>query len=136
MNITYVYSDKELLAKIDDIKGNIEHLQTENARKNNLIRKYESKDYENERIKELMEENKELKQKLLNAKCRNMFALTEEEDKSVKKWQKAHNAEKHPDNYFGAIGGELTYSFVPTSLGVIGTVTCTCGEEFTFRDID
>lgn len=29
----------------------------------------------------------------------------------------------------GAIGGRITYSFTPTSIGTIVTVTCACGHE-------
>lgn len=29
----------------------------------------------------------------------------------------------------GAIGGRLTYSFTPTSIGTIATVKCACGYE-------
>ena len=34
----------------------------------------------------------------------------------------------------GAIGGRLTYSFTPTSLGLITVVSCACGEEANLTD--
>lgn len=37
--------------------------------------------------------------------------------------------------YLGAIGGGLTYTFVPTSIGDLCTVKCTlCGEEIHLND--
>ena len=36
----------------------------------------------------------------------------------------------------GAIGGRLTYSFTPTSLGTITTVKCACGEKCDLTDYD
>lgn len=36
----------------------------------------------------------------------------------------------------GAIGGETSYSFTPTSLGVIVTVLCACGKEKNVTDYD
>ena len=33
------------------------------------------------------------------------------------------------------VGGKYIYKFVPTSIGTIGKVVCSCGEEFTFQDL-
>lgn len=46
--------------------------------------------------------------------------------------------EKHRDrnlNWAEAIGGKFTYTFIPTSIGVIGEVTCSCGESMTFSNL-
>lgn len=43
------------------------------------------------------------------------FQLTESEQKKLDDWL----ATKNLDKYGGAIGGRFTYSFTPTSLGVI-----------------
>lgn len=37
--------------------------------------------------------------------------------------------------YFGAVGGDLTYSFTPTSLGTIVRVT-SCGKTLDLTDYD
>lgn len=34
----------------------------------------------------------------------------------------------------GSIGGRLTYSFTPNSLGTVVRVTCACGETFDATD--
>ena len=61
------------------------------------------------------------------------FPISEEEHKHIKAWMTEH--EKRHSNYSGAIGGGYTYCFIPTSIGIIGTVKCTCGAEFTFREL-
>lgn len=64
------------------------------------------------------------------------FDTSKEEDTKIEKWKKKHLKKKHNGNtYFGAIGGNWTYEFIPTSLGDIGTVKCSCDEEFTFREL-
>ena len=68
------------------------------------------------------------------------FPVTEEEDKAIRKWQETHLREKHPEaledpSYFGAIGGNWTYKFIPTSIGTIGEVKCSCGEKYCFSDL-
>jgi len=44
-----------------------------------------------------------------------MFTLTPEQVQRIEAWKDEHNRGK----YSGAIGGRYTYSFTPTSLGVI-----------------
>jgi len=34
----------------------------------------------------------------------------------------------------GAIGGRLTFSFTPTSIGTFANVTCACGEKIELTD--
>lgn len=38
--------------------------------------------------------------------------------------------------YYGAIGGALTYSFTPTTLGVVIKVKCACGKEIDVTDYE
>lgn len=63
----------------------------------------------------------------------NQLKITEEEYNKCLKWQTKHNKKHHKHQNFGAIGGQLTYQFIPTSIGVIGTCVCACGAEFDFR---
>lgn len=65
------------------------------------------------------------------------FVITKEENNAIVEWKRKHNLEKHGSEtvYYGAIGGGMTYIFVPTSIGTMGTVRCSCGEEFCFRDL-
>lgn len=56
-----------------------------------------------------------------------MFALTSDENKQASAWLKKQDdayalAHNQDEPYFGAIGGEVTYEFTPTSLGIITKV--------------
>ena len=60
------------------------------------------------------------------------FRLTEKEQKMAEEFEKNH---RHKDVYKGAIGGHITYSFTPTSLGDAKMIKCgTCGEEKNITD--
>lgn len=64
------------------------------------------------------------------------FSISDAEWDDIHAWQKSHIDEAHGgDEYAGAIGGRWTYSFIPTSIGVIGTVVCACGAEHTFQEL-
>ena len=56
-----------------------------------------------------------------------MFTLTKEEYEKLDKWSKLQDAivakkQNSAEPYYGAVGGAITYSFTPTSLGVITKV--------------
>lgn len=64
------------------------------------------------------------------------FSITEEENKAISEWMENHIKEKHNGNsYAGAIGGNFTYKFIPTSIGTIGEIQCSCGEKFCFAEL-
>lgn len=110
-----------------------------------------------DRIKCLEEENKRLKEetykddKLLLMKNRlermekdyyRGFPISEKEEKSIREWINKHDEEVHGCHTSeeklrrgGAIGGTYTYEFIPTSIGTIGTIKCSCGATFTFQDM-
>lgn len=59
----------------------------------------------------------------------------------VKQYDK-HEAEAHgivTDDQrmklHGCIGGNYSYIFIPTSIGIIGEIQCSCGEKFTFCEL-
>ena len=60
-----------------------------------------------------------------------MFELTDGESKKADEWVAGHNERhhqgKHP--YGGAIGGTISFTFTPTSLGIITSVQCFCKKE-------
>jgi len=97
-----------------------------------------------ERNEALLQENERLRTevKKMRADLRRGFPITEEESKQIHDWIRKHNEEKHGADYAkkkyrytGTIGGAFTYEFTPTSIGTIGTVICSCGEEFIFSDL-
>lgn len=108
----------------------IKYLQEEN-------KKLKSEHYKNDKIQELT-------QQLKKAQSDNYrgFPISAEEFDIIRNWQLKHDEEVHNLKTLearlqagGAIGGKYTYEFVPTSIGTIGTVKCSCGAEFTFQNI-
>lgn len=82
---------------------------------------------------ELIEKDKIISQ-LMNRKC---FDITENEQKAIDEWVEKHTQEKHNgSHYSGAIGGRYTYEFTPTSIGTVGVIKCSCGDEFTFKELE
>ena len=68
---------------------------------------------------------------------RRGFEITEDEMEAIKKWKDQHWANKHNALDLtsrlakkGAIGGTFEYRFVPTSIGVSGTIVCSaCNQK-------
>ena len=70
------------------------------------------------------------------------FPISEKEQEKIREWELKHDAEKHGLKTMeqrlragGCCGGRYTYQFVPTSIGTVGEVICSCGEKFTFQDL-
>lgn len=63
------------------------------------------------------------------------FPLTEKEYIAVNRWMSDHSYTKH-NGACGCGGGSYSFVFVPTGLGTAGYVSCTCGDEFVFREIE
>ena len=73
------------------------------------------------------------------------FNLNDKQLTKLATWRADHFREckyyiKHEDGfeeiYTGAIGGELTYSFTPTGVGVVAKVQCACGKEVDLTDYE
>ena len=74
----------------------------------------------------------------LNKEANMKFALSETEVQKMNEWLKEHNltCPHASGRRQGAIGGRLTYSFTPTSLGTFSSVLCACGARELFTDLD
>lgn len=57
------------------------------------------------------------------------FPISEQEQEMINQFMAEHRA----DN--GAIGDGFTYRFVPTSIGVAGSIVAMNGDELTFREL-
>lgn len=57
------------------------------------------------------------------------FELTEKQVQRISNFHKTHKKK-----YTGAIGGGETYSFTPTSLGLIVEYKCKCGKQIDVTD--
>lgn len=60
------------------------------------------------------------------------FTLTMEQEKQLDKWKE----ENITPMYVGAIGGEYTYCFTPTSLGIICVVKHSSGKKINLTNFD
>ena len=121
----------ECLDRIKAINENsklrIEQLENENQ----YLREEYNKD---EEIKKMQQELETTKKDL-----RRGFPISEREQKAIKEWQEKHDTEVHglktlEDRLHagGLIGGRYTYHFIQTSIGVSGTIQCSCVDEFEF----
>jgi hypothetical protein len=55
------------------------------------------------------------------------FEIDWEEHQKVKAFMKEH---EHRGQYMGAIGGHISFTFCPTSIGTVASVHCSaCGEQ-------
>jgi hypothetical protein len=70
---------------------------------------------------------------------RTEFTITDEELQKIEEWNVLHECTLKPkygcDKYVGAIGGIISITFLPTSIGTIVYVKCACGKEFTVRGL-
>jgi hypothetical protein len=69
------------------------------------------------------------------------YYLSKEQRAAAKEWVEKHDAERHlapgkKHRYSGAIGGAYTWNFTSTSLGVISTLACSCGEKLDVSDYE
>lgn len=67
------------------------------------------------------------------------FEITDDELEKIREWDKNHECIYKPahgsEKYCGAIGGDLSIEFIPTSIGEVVIVKCGCGKELTVRDL-
>lgn len=61
--------------------------------------------------------------------------FTSEMYKTLKKWYEDHNEGICAYSYHGAIGGNLEFRIIPTSIGHIVTAHCGCGQEITLKKL-
>ena len=93
--------------------------------------------YKDHELKQMLDELNKMKDDYYRG-----FPISEEENKNIKEWIDNHERDVHgcytledKINRGGCCGGTYTYEFVPTSIGTIGTVRCSCGAKFTFQDM-
>ena len=75
----------------------------------------------------------------MNENYQRGFPISKEESEKINAWINKHEKEKHSYSENGsprggAIGGCYCYTFIPTSIGVFGSIKCSCGEKFTFQE--
>lgn len=115
--------------KADVYEKRIKYLEEEN-------KKLKDEHYKDSEMQRMKTELKKVKDDLHRG-----FPISKEEEEKIKEWQLKHDAEKHGLKTMeqrlragGCSGGRYTYQFVPTGIGTVGEVICSCGEKFTFQD--
>ena len=124
-----IYDSKDLSKAIVDT---IDYYKNAAEAAQQALNAFKEKAYKDEELQRLQKENERLTTVISGS-----FTVSPEEWEKIHVWQKLHIQKKHGGkNSQTAIGGAYTYSFIPTSIGDIGTVKCVCGAEFTFRELE
>ena len=132
------------MIRVDDFYQSIDSIKWQYEADQNKIKilteqnkKLRDEKYKDEELQKLTKKLEECRKEV-----RRGFSISEDEEKSINEWKKKHESEKHGIktdrdiiNAHGAIGGAYTYHFLPTSIGDIGEVSCSCGEKFCFREL-
>lgn len=114
-----------LKAKFKNQEQRISYLEKENE-------KLKSEHYKDNEIAKLKQENERLQEDYWRG-----FPISKSEKEAIDNWWKKHREEKHGGKLYsgGAIGGGPEYRFIPTSIGTVGEVICSCGEKFCFCEL-
>lgn len=109
----------------------IESLKERNADKTERIKRVEEENrrLKSEHYKDTELQNLQHKYDELKKDAYRGFPIIEREEKRIDEWKYKHEMQKHPR-------ASYCYIFTPTSLGVIGTIKCSCGAEFDFTKLD
>lgn len=114
----------------DDQISRIKYLEAEN-------KKLKDKSYKDNELKKMKDSLEQMKKDYWRG-----FPISEDEEKSINKWKENHETEIHGVTTLnqklkrgGCIGGNYSYHFIPTSIGVSGKIKCSCGAEFEFCEI-
>ena len=132
--IKKLFSNQRFINFEEAIMAIIDRINDAKTKKNKAYKQLEEWN-KDEEIQKLKSEIESLQNKLWNVR-RYSFEITPEEHEVIEEWKKKHVKEKHNgDAYAGAIGGRYKYIFVPTSIGKVGSIKCSCGETFCFSEL-
>lgn len=53
----------------------------------------------------------------------------------VAEWYESHNGGKFANGYHGAVGGNIIFEIIPTSLGDFMTIKCSCGKKLKYQEL-
>ena len=120
---------KMLRYMFDDQKRTVNNLQ-------NKIKELTDSQYKDKELQKMKSELEKMQREYNRG-----FPITDDEWKAIETWKEEHDREVHGltecnERVGGAIGGRYTFEFIPTTIGIIGTIKCgDCGEKLTFREL-
>lgn len=109
---------------LDSIRERFDDLIESNRSLQDKIKELKDEKWADKRLQQMREELEKMRREYYRG-----FPIRDEEQKKIDEWLVNHH------HYGGAIGGTHTYEFIPTSIGTIGKIKCSCGEELTFVDL-
>ena len=115
--------------RFDDQKRTVNNLR-------NKIKELTDSQYKDKKLREMKD-----KLEAMQREYNRGFPITDKEWDAIETWKEKHDREVHSliecnERIGGAIGGRYTFEFIPTTIGIIGTIKCgSCGEKFTFREL-
>jgi len=66
-----------------------------------------------------------------------LYIITEDDIKKINSWQKSKKHIKCHKRYAGAIGGQYSYEFTPTSIGTVFKIKCSiCNNELNLTNYE
>lgn len=123
--------------KIEDTKQHLEWFIQQFDKDRAELEEYREGTRHDEIIKKKDEQIAELHRQLRKYQDKEFlvseFGFSEEEMADASKWTEKHYKEsKHSG---GAAGGNFSYIIIPTGLGIIKEVKCSCGASHTIQDL-
>lgn len=123
--------------KIEDTKQHLEWFIQQFDKDRAELEQYREGTRHDEIIKKKDEQLANLRKELREYRHKEFlvseFGFSEEEMAEVGKWTGEHYKEtKHRG---GAAGGNFSYIIIPTGLGIIKEVKCSCGASYTIQDL-
>lgn len=61
--------------------------------------------------------------------------ITPEMHEEMAEWYRTHNDGKCVGKYHGAIGGQVQFHIIPTSIGNFVDVKCSCGAKLSWEEL-
>lgn len=123
--------------KISEVKADIGWLLESYEENKRELEEYRAQTRNDTIIKEKNEQIVKLEAKLHEYEVKEWdivnFGFSEEELKEAETWAEEHY--KTSGHRGGAAGGNFSYIIIPTGLGIIKEVKCSCGASHTIQDL-
>lgn len=123
--------------KMSEVKSGIDWLIKSYEENKHELEEYRAQTRNDTIIKEKNAQIAELEAKLHEYEVKEWdivdFGFSEKELKEARSWTEEHY--KNSGHRGGAAGGNFSYIIIPTGLGIIKEVKCSCGASHTIQDL-